>query len=268
MSRVLKASYITIDNSVVIDNTFNPVTNKEEQILAEEQYIENEELEKNSNDIYNEKIEEELNELKRKIIEQANEEANLIIEEAKIKANIDANDIKRKAQEEMNIKAEVMYKEGLDKGYQEGVEKAENDCQAIRQEAQDILNNTKKEREDTINNLESEIINFILDTTKNILTNSFKFNPNIISLLIKKGLLSIKEIKNLKIFVSESNYSFVEENKQNILEIDTEKNNIEIIKDTSLKDTDCVIETEVGTIQCNIDEQLSSVKEALHYILN
>lgn len=264
MSRVLKASYVTIDNNVVIDNTFTPIVNNKEQTLTEEQYISNEELEDN----LSKKIEEDLNEIKQKIIEEANEEANLIIEEAKAKSIIDVENIKKQAQQEMDIKAEEMYKQGFDKGYAEGIEKAENDCTITKQEAQDILDNAKKEREDTINSLEPEIINFILDVTQNILTNAFTFNPSIISLLIKKGLLSIKEIKNLKIFVSESNYDFVQENKQNILEIDAEKNNIEIIKDTSLKNTDCVIETEVGTIQCNIDDQLSSIKEALHYILN
>ncbi len=265
MSRVLKASYITIEKDVVIDNTFSSTINKEGQ-STEEQNIEKEDTVSNIKN--SEEFEAELNDIKQQIIEDATEKANKIIEDAQNQANIDADEIKKQAQEEMDIKAEEFYKQGFEKGYREGIEKAEKDCEVMKQEAQDIVEEAKKERENTINSLEPEIINFILDTTQNILTNSFVFNPSIISLLIKKGLSSIKEVKDLKVFVSENNYDFVEQNKQNIFKTDTEKNNIEIIKDTSLKETDCVIETNIGTIQCNIDEQLSSIKEALYYILN
>lgn len=269
MSKILKASHVNVENNVIIDNTFSPIINKDEQQQVEEQNILSENLENNTPDIkYSEEFEIELNDIKKKIIEEANQQANNIIEEARRQAEIDADNIKKQAQEEMDIKAEEMYKEMIDKGYQDGIEKAQKDCEVIKQEAQDILDSAKQERKDTINSLEQEIINFILDTTQNILTTSFSFNPSIISLLIKKGLYSIKEIKNLKVFVSENNYEFVEQNKQKIFETDTDKNNIEIIKDTSLKDTDCSIETDIGTIQCNIDDQLTSIKEALHYILN
>ena len=267
MSRILKASYVNIENNIVIDNTFYPTSDKEKQPIEED--TTNENLENETVDAkVSEQFEEELYNIKQKIIEEANQEANSIIEEAKAQAEIDAQNIKNQAQEEMTIKAEEIYKEAFDKAYKEGFQKAEEECESIKQEAQNILDSAKEERQATINNLEPEIINFILDTTQNILTTSFNFNPSIISLLIKKGLSSVKDLKNLKIFVSEKNYDFVEQNKQNILEIDTDKNNIEIIKDVSLKDTDCTIETEIGTIQCNIDEQLTAIKEALHYILN
>ncbi len=258
MSRILKASYINLENNIIIDNTFSPSGKTEPtQVIESEPY-----------NPYNEELEAEIEQIKQNTIEQANEEAAIIIEEARQQAHIEAENIKNEAQQQMDIKAEEIYKEAFDKGYQEGNEKAEADCELMKEEAQSIIEEAKQERQNMIDSLEAEIVNFIIDTTQNILTSSFQFNPTIISFLIKKGLGAIKEIKNLKIFVSENNYDFVEENKYNILQVDTERNNVEIVKDVTLKDTDCIIETDIGTIQCNLDDQLSSIKEALHYILN
>ena len=267
MSRILKAPYINIDKNVVIDNTFNVEQNIEQNVEIENDTT-NQDLTIENEQSITEEENKYLEQLKEDILAQANEEANRIIENASQEAEIKAEEIKNQAKDEMNLKAEEIYKESFEKGYEEGKIKAEKDINALKIEANSILEQAKQERENMINSLEPEIINFIIDTTQNILTNSFTFNKDIISLLIKKGLLSIKELKNLKIFVSEEQFAYVEENKQKILGIDTDKNNIEIIKDNSLGNTDCVIETEIGTIKCGVDEQLSSIKEALYYILN
>lgn len=267
MSRILKASYVNIENNVIIDNKFSPIQ-QETDLNEENNNIKNQIENTQPNEVIDTEYQAQLDKMKQDIIEEAKQEADLIIQQAKENAKIEAESIKKQMEEEVNIKSEEIYKESFEKGYDEGKLQAEQDFEQMKQQGQSIIDKAEQERQLTINNLEPEIINFIIDTTKNILTSSFEFNPQIISLLIKKGLLAIKEIKDLKIFVSEQEYDYVDQNKQKILETDTEKNNIEIIKDTSLKDTDCIIETSMGSIQCSIDDQLSSIKEALHYILN
>lgn len=261
MSRILKASYVNIENKITIDNKFSPI---QQEVDPNNEGNDN----KKESKIIDIEYQNQLDKIKQDIIEEAKQEADLIIQQAKENAEIEAQSIKKQMEEEVNIKSEEIYKESFEKGYEEGKLQAEQDFEKMKQQAQSIVDKAEEERQLTINNLEPDIINFIIDITKNILTSSFEFNPKIISLLIKKGLLAVKEIKDLKIFVSEEEYDYVEQNKQKILEIDTEKNNIEIIKDNSLKNTDCIIETSMGSIQCSIDDQLSSIKEALHYILN
>lgn len=246
MSRILKAPYVNVDKDVVIDNTFS----LQQQMIKSHQVVHN-------TPIYDEYTEDEplTNNvtLTQDDLEQIEAQKQALLEQA--------ND-------EIEEKKQQAYNEGFDKGYEEGEKKAQDEIASIKKEAEDTLNSIKQEKEEAIKSFEPEIINFVIETTQNILTKSFEFNPQIISLLIKKGLLCIKEIKDLKIYVSEQQYDYVCENKQKILNIDTEKNNIEIIKDTSIKNTDCLIETNLGTIKCGVDEQLSSIKEALYYILN
>lgn len=269
MSRILKAPYVNVDKDVVIDNTFS----LQQQIIKSNQatqhipiydeYTEDEQVVAlDENDLT------EIEAQKQALIQQATQEANEIIENAKIEAQNQAQHIIQQANNEMEEKKEQAYNEGFEKGYTDGDKKAQDEIASIKKEAEDTLSSIKQEKEEAIKNFEPEIINFVIETTQNILTKSFQFNPEIISLLIKKGLLCIKEIKDLKIYVSEQQYDYVFENQQKILNIDTEKNNIEIVKDTSLKNADCIIETNLGTIKCGVDEQLSSIKEALYYILN
>lgn len=262
MSRILKSSFINIDNNVVIDNSFinkdkneleNTNTSKLEQVNVES------ELSEEDNSL--------LQELKEEVLKNANEEAIKIIENAKEQALSEAQYIKEQALSEINETAEAKYNEAYEAGYNEGLKNAEMECEGIKNEANSILENTKAEREETILNMESEIINFIMDTTQNILTDAFKFNPEIISLIIKKTLLSIKEIKDIKIYVSEKQYDYVSENIFEITNVDVEKNNVEVLKDNSLLDDECLVETNIGTVKCGINEQFQTIKETLHYIL-
>lgn len=270
MSRILKAPYVNVDKDVVIDNTFSlqqqmiKSQQAAQHTLANDEYTEDEQLDVALGEDDLAQIEAQ----KQDLLEQAIKEANEIIENAKIEAENQAQHIMQQANDEIEEKKKEAYNEGFDKGYEDGDKKAQEEIASIKKEAEDTLNSIKQEKEEAIKNFEPEIINFVIETTQNILTKSFQFNPEIISLLIKKGLLCIKEIKDFKIYVSEEQYDYVFENQEKILNTDTEKNNIEIIKDTSLKNTDCIIETNLGTIKCGVDEQLSSIKEALYYILN
>lgn len=270
MSKIIKASYVEIDDTNIFNvdnsidiNTIGLYENNDETSKEEIRDLESEDY-----DINLEKLREEI---KSEVIELAREQSDIIIKNARNEASKIIEEAKYE-QEQINLKISEIYDENFQKGYEdgysEGIAKAELESTSMKNEAKNILLNASRERQEMIDKFEPEIVQFIIDTTKNILTNSFEFNPEIIILLIRKGLFNIKELKNLKIYISNENYNTVVENKEKILKVDFDKNNIEIIKDNSLEKTDCIIETEIGNIKCGVDDQFSSIKEALHYILN
>ena len=258
MSRILKSSYVTMEKNVVIDNTFIPQHIQRENINQEI-----EQIEETMPDVDMEHVQK----VKEEIISEAHIEAERISKDIIAKAEEEAQKIKDISLEEAeNIKQQA-YDEGFSQGSEDARKQAEQEAENIKQEANLILEKAKEEREETIKALEPEIMNFIIDISQNILTSAFKFNKDIIACLIKKGLEAVKELKNIKIYVSEQNYDYVEEHKNEILQTDANQYNIEIAKDISLDDTDCIIETEIGTIKCGLKEQLEGIKEALYYIL-
>lgn len=266
MSRILKAPYVTIDNNnyFSVDNTLSEKIKSIENTIETE---ENEEVFGESTELSPAKaleIEQEMLEnMQNEILEIAREQADQIIENAKN----EAQNIINKANLEMEEKANQIYEESKENGFQEGFAQGTLEAEDLKNEANQILLDAIAEKERIEQELEPELINLIIDISQKVLTEAFKINPEIISLLIKKGLNNIKELANLKIIVSEKNYEFILNNKDEILKIDTNKNNIEIIKDSSFEDDDCIIETEFGTIKCGAKEQFEGIKEALQYIL-
>lgn len=264
MSRILKASFVNVEQNVVIDNTFVPNQFQNEHMDATQLEQEVEYLEENEPSLDLEHLEK----VKEEIVYEAHLKAEQIVQEAKENAEKEAQKIIEDAEQIAQQKIEQAYNEGFEKGSSDAIENAHQEAEQIRQEAKELLEQTQKEREETIQSLEPQMMKFVLDIAQNVLTTAFELNSDIIKYLIQKGLQSVKEIKNLKIYVSEDNYDYVEQNKKEIVNTDTEQHNIEIAKDTTLQKMDCIIETEIGTIRCGLDEQLSGIKEALRYILN
>lgn len=263
MSRILKAPYITIDeeNFIAINNQFNISKNDTEQNKIFENQQENLDFyeEKNLTDT----SKNEILDIKQQVLETAREQAEQIIQNAKNEAEQLLLNAKTKAEENAN----KIYEENKQMGFDEGFKKGEDEANLIKNEAEQLLLNTKNEIEETKKYLEPELINLVINISQKILTKSFEINPEIVALLIKKGLEQVKTISNIKIYISENQYETVIENKNEIIGIDMEKNNIEILKDNSLEDNDCFIETEFGSIKCGLNEQFNGIKEALTYLL-
>lgn len=249
MSKILKSTYINIDNQNVfsVNNDISEKLRNHNDLEIETKYD----------------YEENISQIEDEILEAARVQAEKIIESAKLKAK----EIVKNKENEMSIKSLEIFEKSKQSGYEEGKNKAIFEYEKLKTQAEDLLENTKIEREETIKRLEPEITELIIEITKKIMTDAFHFNSEIIGLLIKKGLNSVKTVENLNIYVSEEQYDFLEKNKNDILGFDTLKKNIEILKDTRLGNMDCIIETDFGTIKCGIDEQLEGIKEALYSIL-
>ncbi len=219
MSRILKAPYIIVDNEngIPINNKFEIY--KEESLSQEIEAFEEEPLKQEALD------NEILAQMQQEILETAREQADIIIENAKN----EANKIIENSYAEIEENANKIYLENKEIGYNEGYLNGENEAKALKDEAEQIISNAYIEKEQIEREIEPSLINLVIDISQKILTKAFEINPEIISLLIKKG--------------------------------------IEKLKDSSLEDDNCIIETEFGSIQCGAKEQFKGIKEALLYIL-
>lgn len=252
MSRILKAPYISLaDSNVLIDN----VINLEEY---ERELLENQEEQELI------PTEEELQELQEDILETARKQAELIVENAKN----EAKEIIEDAKQTIKQKGEVIYQENLEKGYNDGIEQAKGEAEEIIEQANSTLLEAEERKEKLVKELEPQLVEFVMDITENILTNSYKFNKDIAKFLVNRGLSEVKVLQDIKINVSKANYDVLTaEDTEGILNFDLTKNNITLIEDETMSETDCIIQTSFGDINCGITEQFNSLREALHNIL-
>lgn len=247
MSRILKSSYINLKKEEAINiNNYTPFYNSDLENLDE---------------INDESI------INQHQINRVNEEARAIIEKAVQDAKLEADSIIKNALQEAENKKEEVYLKSKELGYNDGIENSKEEILMKKTELDNKMQELETLREKTLISLEKEIVSFIIQLTEKVLTKSFKINPDIISFLVQKGLTQVKNFENLKIYVSENQYDFVEANKNHILGIDTQNYQIQIVKDTTVSDMECLIETDFGTINCSCLEQFQGIKNTLAYML-
>ncbi len=196
-----------------------------------------------------------------KIMERARKEAAKIISSANIDAEIILEKYRKEAKfESVRIK-ELAKEEGFAEGHKEGILELEK----LRADAEKHIQEIKEKKESIYQELEPEILDLIISITDKLLNKAVEINPDIVLNLIRQGLNETTLSGEINIRVSPQRYDFVVKNKDKILMDNRSK--FEIIRDLSLKDSDCIIETSFGNIDCSLDEQFKLLKENLYMLL-
>lgn len=253
LSNVIKADYIKIkDNKYNLN--INPINiNKEAVDEIKEESPKKKELHKEEKKeiIDPEAIIREATQRADEIINQANEEANQIINQALEDANTKANQIMADAEQN---------------GYNSGYNQAITEVNALKAEIQNQLDATIYEKEETLKAIEPQVIQLVLKISESIFGVMLDINPQLIGLLIRKGLDNTGGIGNMLIHVSKDDYDAASQSKFELSEYSNSETTIEIVKDLSLDRGDCIIETPFGNIDSSFDQQFSTIKQQLIYV--
>lgn len=185
-------------------------------------------------------------------IDEANRQAQLIISEA----YEDSKKIFKNAQ-----------KDGYNDGYSKAQEIGKKEADKIIQEALNIKKKVKKEKEKAIKKLEEDIINLVLSSVEKITYSKLDDNPDMILGLIKQGLEKCNYTESLVLRVSPEDYEYVENEKDKILCLTENIDNITVKKDTSLKKGSCQLDTISGTIDSSLSTQLTNLDHVFRKLL-
>ncbi len=156
------------------------------------------------------------------------------------------------------------YEKGLDEGRKLGESEYESKLKDILQDKEELI----KERQDLIENTEADIVDTVLDIVSNLTYGAFQLNPELLSVLVKRGISNATIQKKVSIKVSSEDYDDVVKNISSFEKLIDSSKEVEVLKDFSLMKNDCMLETEFGNINCGLDEQLESLKESMYFVLN
>ncbi|MCL2699868.1 MAG: FliH/SctL family protein, partial [Defluviitaleaceae bacterium] len=84
--------------------------------------------------------------------------------------------------------------------------------------------------------------------------------------IIRKGFSESKMSGDITIRVSDADYEATYESREEIQQYADAGAKLEILKDPSLTQGDCIIETPFGAIDCSLDQQSESLKKNLYFI--
>ena len=199
-----------------------------------------------------------------RIVRHAESQAEEIVSKARKDSAAEIALIRQKAEQE----AAMSVSQATDAGYQEGLEAANREGEAIKADAQKCLEDAKNERQAMQESLEPEIVNMIIGITEKLLGNITQVNPAAITNLVRQGFASTSLSGDVTVYVSAQDYEQVIEQKDELLALTDGSVKLEITKDLSLSPMDCMISTPYGDIDCSLGQQFESLRANLTYILN
>lgn len=200
------------------------------------------------------------------MMENARRKSDKILSSAYQEAQFVESDSRLKAEQLMQEAYSKGYEEGKAKGYEEAYNdsfpKVQEQCQIIKQQAEDILFEAKKTYELYLEQKKHEIKDFILETVETILKQSIQ-NEDSLEKMIYSAL---EDTKNAKCFIIKCHSMYVENlnSKKDIWREQLAfKGDIFVLKDDSLEPGAAVIDKGTGKVVVSIENALDKLKELL-----
>ncbi|MDK2794773.1 MAG: flagellar assembly protein FliH, partial [Caldanaerobacter sp.] len=146
--------------------------------------------------------------------------------------------------------------------------KGEEKAQALIEEARALKEEILEEKKRLYKEAESDMINVILEAVEKIVGKHVEEDKDLILSLIKKGMENYNAFDKVTVRVSEEDYEHCVKNKDKILKDVEFLDEINIVKDLSLRKGDCIIETNSGVINSGVTTQLKTLKSLFAGVLN
>lgn len=227
-----------------VDLTVDSSDNEEKVEYLEEKFRTKEEIQK-----YKRKQLHEIQELIDLKLREADEQISRKYAELVLKT-------KNEEEEIDNVKKAVLFEAEVEK--QKILSDALVEAESIKQEA---IN----EKNELLASTEDEMVNTISYLVENIISNELKYNTRWLKLLVKKMIHKDNLVGDIIIRVSPVLYEKLTEEQLN--QIKSLKDGVEIIQDELVDETMCIVACEQGTIQYDVNEGLQRVLQDIRILL-
>lgn len=178
------------------------------------------------------------------ILAQANEEAEAVISQAEAQAG----QIREKAKED-----------GYNTGRIEMEKELTERKQQLEQQYAQMQQQLEDEYREMRNRMEPELVETLLEVFAKVTHTISEDNKDIVLHLINGVMKNAENCHEYIIKVSPEDYNFVLNNQGKIYCAMSSEVQIDIVRDSTLKHNECVIETDTGVFNCSLDVELNNL---------
>lgn len=178
------------------------------------------------------------------LVDRANEEAEQILSNARAQA------------EELKKAASA---KGHEEGLQSGRAAAEKEITERMQEVEALKTRIQAERDQALKELEPQLLDVILQVFERVFHIQFGEKKEILEYLIIHTIMNVEGSREFRIKTSESNLDYLNAHLPEIRAQVGQEYSLEVISDSALSPSQCVIETEAGLFDCSIDVHLENL---------
>ncbi|MFB6363963.1 FliH/SctL family protein [Paenibacillus elgii] len=265
MSNVIKSfQYVAMEDSKLVELPA-PLVLKQEPLqdgeLTEEQQLELDNLMQMKDQIL-----QDAESFAEEQVRAAMDEAAAIRQQAQ--AEIEAWWDERRQLDQETI--EQAMDRGFEQGYQEGLARAEAELReqydSMLQEASQILEQSYVLKQQIIQESEPFLIELSCSIAEKIVDRQLTLESEWVIELIQKVLSRRREQGIIALCVSPSQFSYIQDAREELLLHLDSQAELQIIPDASVQDRGCVIRSSFGSIDARIDTQLNEIKNALRQV--
>jgi type III secretion protein L len=174
-------------------------------------------------------------------------------------AKVDATKIILEAQreaQEIKAKAQQDYQRSIDEGRRQGYE-------AGTTEAAQLLAEARALREKLVRDTEPQLIKLALKVAEKIIGHELDHNKDEIAQIVGNALETVRQQRDIIVRVHPTDLKNLEAAKPQLIARLGRAKDIDLRGDQSIKRGGCIIDTEIGTIDAQLETQLEQVTTIL-----
>ncbi|MCI0416135.1 type III secretion system stator protein SctL [bacterium] len=164
------------------------------------------------------------------------------------KAQREAEAILRNAEEESAKQRQT----GYDTGYQEGLA-----------QTTELMVKARTEQEQFIKNANRDLMDLAFKIAEKIIGKQLEMEPETIIGIVKQAMQTVRQSKQLTIRVHPEDAKILKENEEELQETLGRQRILDVVEDKKVHRGGCIIESEIGTVEAQLQTQLERLKKIL-----
>lgn len=188
-------------------------------------------------------------------------------EELIAQAQEEIEQLRKEAEKGISFLKKQSKEDGYKEGYQEGKNQAMVEMVAMEQELKDRQSQLEQEYEAAFASMEVQLVETLTNIYEQIFQVELSDQKQIILYLAERALHQAENAKEFLVHISKEDYPFVAEHREELKNAASSPSAVvEITEDMTLKENQCMIETENGIFDCGLGTQLEELKKKLRLL--
>lgn len=183
-----------------------------------------------------------------KIIQDAKDQAAKILEQA----NSEKSEVSRKS-----------YKEGYDKGHEDGFNTGKDEVSRLVDRTHKILEAVMSRREEILSETEQQIVELVILMTRKVVKVLSESQKSVVMANVLQALKKVKGRGKVTIRVNLADVKLTTEHIQDFIRQVENVEGITVLEDSTVEKGGCIVETDFGAIDARIQSQLSELENKI-----
>ena len=183
-----------------------------------------------------------------KIIQDAKAEAAKILEQA----NSDKSEISKKS-----------YKEGYDKGHEDGFNTGKDEVTRLVERTHKILESVMSRREEILSETEQQIVELVILMARKVVKVLSESQKSVVMANVLQALKKVKGRGCVTLRVNLADVKLTSEHVQDFIKQVENVQGITVLEDSTVEKGGCIVETDFGAIDARIQSQLSELENKI-----